>query len=251
MTNRKLIAGNWKMNGLLADGLELAGNLAGRFKPGVDDGFDMLICPPATLIAPIKTVVGDNPVHIGGQDCSHCAPGAHTGDISPDQLKDLGCAYVILGHSERRKDHRESSELVNLKVKNAHKNGLVAIVCVGELEAEREAGREKEVVSEHLDGSLPEGCTPENTVIAYEPVWAIGTGKTATPSDVRDMHAFIREHIKGLVADSDKMRILYGGSVNAANAAELLNVPNVDGALVGGASLKANDFWLIATDWND
>ncbi|CBS86542.1 triose-phosphate isomerase [Azospirillum lipoferum] len=244
---RKLIAGNWKMNGLKADGLDLASDLAGRLKGAGPVAFDMLVCPPFPLLFPVGEAIADSPLALGGQDCAPKTSGAHTGDVAPTMLKDAGCRFVILGHSERRADHGESDSMVNAKAVAAHKEGLVAIVCVGETEAQRDAGQADAVVSGQLAGSIPAGATAENTVIAYEPVWAIGTGKTATPDDVKAMHAHIRAELAGKIADPDKVRILYGGSVKPGNAAELMAVENVDGALVGGASLKADDFWGIAT----
>ena len=244
---RKLIAGNWKMNGLKADGLDLASDLAGRLKGAGPVAFDMLVCPPFPLLFPVGEAIADSPLALGGQDCAPKTSGAHTGDVAPTMLKDAGCRFVILGHSERRADHGESDAVVNAKAVAAHKEGLVAIICVGETEAQRDAGQANAVVSGQLAGSIPAGANPENTVIAYEPVWAIGTGKTATPDDVKAMHAHIRAELAGKIADPDKVRILYGGSVKPGNAAELMAVENVDGALVGGASLKAEDFWGIAT----
>lgn len=244
---RKLIAGNWKMNGLKADGLDLASDLAGRLKGAGPVAFDMLVCPPFPLLFPVGEAIADSPLALGGQDCAPKTSGAHTGDVAPTMLKDAGCRFVILGHSERRADHGESDAVVNTKAVAAHKEGLVAIVCVGETEAQRDAGQANAVVSGQLAGSIPAGANAENTVIAYEPVWAIGTGKTATPDDVKAMHAHIRAELAGKIADPDKVRILYGGSVKPGNAAELMAVDNVDGALVGGASLKADDFWGIAT----
>lgn len=245
--NRKLIAGNWKMNGLKADGLDLASDLAGRLKGAGPVVFDMLVCPPFPLLFPVGEAIADSPLALGGQDCAPKTSGAHTGDVAPTMLKDAGCRFVILGHSERRADHGESDSVVNAKAVAAHKEGLVAIICVGETEAQRDAGQANAVVSGQLAGSIPTGATAENTVIAYEPVWAIGTGKTATPDDVKAMHAHIRAELDGKIAESAKVRILYGGSVKPNNAAELMAVDNVDGALVGGAALKADDFWAIAT----
>ncbi len=244
---RTLIAGNWKMNGLKADGLQLASDLAGRLKGAGNVRFDMLICPPFPLLFPVGEAVKDTPLALGGQDCAAKSKGAHTGDTSPAMLKDAGCRYVIVGHSERRQDHGETDATVASKAAAAHQEGLVALVCVGETWVEREAGKAQDVVGRQVAGSLPEGATAANTVIAYEPVWAIGTGKVATTQDVADMHAFIRNALRERLGDADAVRILYGGSVKPDNAAELLGVENVDGALVGGASLKADDFWAIAT----
>ncbi|WP_029009776.1 triose-phosphate isomerase [Azospirillum halopraeferens] len=244
---RKLIAGNWKMNGLKRDGLDLASDLAGRLKGAGAVPFDMLVCPPFPLLFPVGEAIADSPLALGGQDCAPQEKGAHTGDVSPAMLVDAGCRFVIVGHSERRQDHGEGDAAVAAKAAAAHAGGLVAIICVGETEAERDAGREQEVVGRQLAGSIPEGATAADTVIAYEPVWAIGTGKTATPDDVAAMHGFIRRALRDRMADGDAVRILYGGSVKPSNAGELMAVADVDGALVGGASLKADDFWAIAT----
>ncbi|MGQ9365371.1 triose-phosphate isomerase [Azospirillum sp. ST 5-10] len=243
---RTLIAGNWKMNGLKADGLALASDLAGRLKGAGRVAFDMLVCPPFPLLFPVGEAIADSPLALGGQDCAPQQKGAHTGDVAAAMLVDAGCRYVIVGHSERRQDHGEGDAMIAAKAAAAHSRGLVAIVCVGETEAERDAGAAREVVGRQVAGSLPEGATAANTVVAYEPVWAIGTGKTATPQDVADMHGFIRETLRARLPDADGVRILYGGSVKPANAAELLAVADVDGALVGGASLQADDFWAIA-----
>lgn len=244
---RKLIAGNWKMNGLKADGLELASDLAGRLKGAGAVAFDMLVCPPFPLLFPVGEAIADSPLALGGQDCAAKLSGAHTGDVSPQMLKDAGCGFVILGHSERRQDHGETDAVVKGKAEAAIGQGLVAIVCVGETEAQREAGQADAVVGAQVAGSLPAGANAATVVIAYEPVWAIGTGKTATPADVAAMHGFIRAELAKVLADADKVRILYGGSVKPGNAAELMATADVDGALVGGASLKADDFWAIGT----
>lgn len=205
---------------------------------------DLAICPPFTLVAALADRGG---LPIGGQDCAVKASGAHTGDVSAEMLKDAGAAYVIVGHSERRTDHGETDALVAAKASAAWRAGLVAIVCVGETRAEREAGETLGVVGRQVAGSLPEGTTAANTVVAYEPVWAIGTGLTPTPGDVAEVHGFIRaELVRRFGADGQGIRILYGGSVKPANAAELMAVPEVNGALVGGASLKAADFLGIA-----
>ncbi len=245
MALHKLIAGNWKMNGLRADGLALAdalARLARRDKPACD----LLICPPATLLAPIAVALAGSGIALGGQDCHPKLFGAHTGDISAAMLKDAGCSYVILGHSERRIDHNESDALIRAKVTAAREAGLIAILCVGETLQQRDAGRTLEVVARQLAGSLPDGMDAARLVVAYEPVWAIGTGRTPTVGDVAAVHAHIRAELRSRLADAAQMRILYGGSVKPGNARELLQVPNVDGALVGGASLVAEDFWAIA-----
>ena len=242
---RPLIAGNWKMHGLLASLAEvraLAGELAGHARPAAD----LLLCPPATLLAPLAQALSGSAIELGGQDCHAEAKGAHTGDIAAEMLADLGCRYVIVGHSERRRDHGESDTAVVAKACAAHRAGLTAIVCVGETRAEREAGRALAVVERQLAGSLPAACTAADTVIAYEPVWAIGTGLTPTAAEVAAMHAAIRAALRQrFQAAGEAMRLLYGGSVKASNAGELLALANVDGALVGGASLTAAEFWPI------
>ncbi|MDF2369111.1 triose-phosphate isomerase [Sneathiella sp.] len=245
---RPLIAGNWKMNGLAAAAATELKALVAEAKNHSAPNCDILICPPATLVREMAAVTSDSAVEIGGQDCHGNESGAHTGDISAEMLKDAGASYCIVGHSERRADHDESNATVKAKAEAAHRGGLIAIVCVGETLAEREADKTLEVISDQVKNSLPSGATAANTVIAYEPVWAIGTGKTSTPDDVAAVHAHIRKELGSLLDDSDKMRILYGGSVKGSNAEELMAVENVDGALVGGASLKAVDFWpIVAT----
>ena len=239
---RKLAAGNWKMNGL-ALSLPEARDL-GRMFPS--PACDILICPPATLIAQMVWTVQGSAVKVGGQDCHTKVSGAHTGDISAAMLKDAGASAVILGHSERRTDHGETDALVKAKAEAALAAGLIAIVCVGETEAQRDAGTTLDVVGAQIDGSLPEGATAANLVIAYEPVWAIGTGRTPTIAEIAEVHAFIRERLtRHMGAEAAGVRLLYGGSVKPSNATEIFAVPNVDGALVGGASLKAEDFGKI------
>jgi triosephosphate isomerase len=240
-TPRPLVAGNWKMNGLTA-ALSEAEKLAAGVAPGQTGGCETMLCPPATLLALMRARLGSSPVLVGGQDCHANASGAHTGDISAEMIRDAGGVAVIVGHSERRADHGESNATVQAKAKAAHRAGLIAIVCVGESEAERNAGKALDVVGAQLAGSLPEGAAAANLVVAYEPVWAIGTGKTPTVADVAEVHAFIRAQLQARFKDGAQFRILYGGSVKPSNAAELMGVPNVNGALVGGASLKAEDF---------
>lgn len=228
-----LIAGNWKMNGRKSSVSVLDALLAATV-----DGVELLVCPPFPLLAAFAERAAGSPVRIGGQDC-HAAPdGAHTGDVSADMLADAGCTHVILGHSERRADHGETDAIVGAKVGAAWRAGLVPILCVGETRAEREAGRTLEVVTGQLAGSLPERAGP--LVLAYEPVWAIGTGLVPTPGEVAEVHAALAARL------GPDVPILYGGSVKAANAAELLAVPHVGGALVGGASLEAGQFLAIA-----
>jgi triosephosphate isomerase len=246
---RRLIAGNWKMNGLAKPGLaELKRTIALAKKPA-RLAPEVLICPPATLLAPfraaIKAAKAERRILLGAQDCHAEAAGAHTGDLSAEQLRDAGAAFVIVGHSERRADHGEDNAAVKAKAAAAHRAGLIAIICVGETLAQRDAGDALTIVALQLSGSLPHGAGAANTVIAYEPVWAIGTGRTPTAEDVAAMHAQIRGRLSASITDAARMRILYGGSVKPSNAAELLAVANVDGALVGGASLTAADFWPI------
>jgi triosephosphate isomerase len=237
-----LIAGNWKMNGGLADATALAKAVA-ALPAGPAD---VLVCPPFPFLAAVGQAIAGSRLALGAQDC-HAAPnGAHTGDVSAEMLRDVGCRYVIVGHSERRTNHAETDAVVKAKAEAVLRAGLVAIVCVGETLAERDAGRADAVVAAQLAGSLPASAAAANLVIAYEPVWAIGTGRTPTAAQVADIHAAIRADLVRRFADGAAMRVLYGGSVNAANAAELLAVANVDGALVGGASLKADAFAAIA-----
>jgi triosephosphate isomerase (TIM) len=242
---RPLVAGNWKMNGSRAAAAELD-----RIIPGARGlpAADVMVCPPATLLAQFAAAAQGGPVRIGAQDC-HAEPlGAFTGDLSAEMLKDAGAVAVIVGHSERRGYHGETDADVRKKALAAHRAGLMAIVCVGETRDEREAGRALAVVGAQLDGALPDGATAENLVVAYEPVWAIGTGLTPTPADVAEMHGFIRRQLVARYGEAGQgMRILYGGSVKPSNAAELMAVADVDGALVGGASLKADEFLAIAS----
>ncbi|MBX6367943.1 MAG: triose-phosphate isomerase [Rhodospirillales bacterium] len=250
LTRRKLIAGNWKMNGLKEDGLRLAREVAHRAvaasrAAGAGLHCDVLVCPPATLLFPLAEELTGSPVLLGAQDCHAKPKGAHTGDISALMLRDAGCRFVIVGHSERRADHGETDAMVRAKAEAARAAGLVPIICVGETEAERDAGKTLEVVGRQIAGSVPDGLAPESLVIAYEPVWAIGTGRTPTPDDVADVHAYIRKRLAERVAAAEGVRILYGGSMKPGNAKELLAVENVDGGLIGGASLVATDFWAI------
>lgn len=244
-TRRPLIAGNWKMNGLKASANELAAIGQGADK--VWRKADLLICPPATLLFTSAAIVIGSKVAIGAQDCHPEASGAHTGDLSAEMLADAGATAIIVGHSERRTDHHETDAQVRAKAEAAWRAGLVAIVCVGETQAERDAGKTLDVVGQQLAGSVPDGATAANLVVAYEPVWAIGTGRTPTTKDVEEVHKLIRDRLKDRFSgEGASVRILYGGSVKPSNAAELMAVANVDGALVGGASLKAVDFLAIA-----
>jgi triosephosphate isomerase len=242
---RPLVAGNWKMNGVRASAGEL-----GQMMAGVGDLWrkaDLLICPPSTLISTFAVDALGSHIRIGAQDCHPDAAGAHTGDVSAEMLADAGATAIIVGHSERRADHGESDALVRQKALAAWRAGLVAIVCIGETRSERDGGRTLDVCMQQLAGSLPEGSTAANLVVAYEPVWAIGTGLTPTPGDVAQVHRFIRDSLAGRFKEEGaRMRILYGGSVKPSNAAELMGVAEVNGALVGGASLKAADFLAIA-----
>ena len=234
---KKLAAGNWKMNGLGAslsefDAIEAAAEGAGA---------GVLICPPATLIH--RMAARAQATLIGGQDCHIAADGAHTGDVSAPMLKDAGATHVILGHSERRTNHGETDHMVAAKTAIAWREGLIAVICVGETLEEREGGSTLTVVEGQLSGSVPEGATPENCVIAYEPVWAIGTGKVPTTEEIAEVHPHVRACLTGRLGEgAGEISLLYGGSVKAGNAAEIFAVADVDGALVGGASLKAADF---------
>lgn len=245
---RPLIAGNWKMNGLRADGVALAEAVAAKATAaGAALHCDLLVCPPFTLLSDVGRAVQKSPVALGAQDCHAKEKGAHTGDTSAVMLKDIGCGYVILGHSERRTDHKETDACVKAKATAAIAAGLVAVVCIGETEAERDQGKTLKVVSEQLLGSLPDGANAKTVVVAYEPVWAIGTGRTPTIAEVAEVHAAIRaEAAKKIGKEADGLRILYGGSMKPSNAKELLALADVDGGLIGGASLNVDDFWAIA-----
>jgi triosephosphate isomerase (TIM) len=247
MTNaiRPLIAGNWKMNGLKAARSEFEAMLAGA--PAIAAKADLLVCPPATLIAAFADEAHSSAVKVGAQDCHPKPSGAHTGDISAEMLADAGATAIIVGHSERRADHGESDLLVRQKAEAVWRAGLVAIVCIGESEEQRNAGQTLDILRGQLNKSLPDASTASNLVVAYEPIWAIGTGRTPTAADVEQIHKFIRDSlIERFKGEGARMRILYGGSVKPSNAAELMAVANVNGALVGGASLKAADFLAIA-----
>jgi triosephosphate isomerase len=242
---RQLIAGNWKMNGLTVAGARLAGAIR-EAAAAAPPPCDLLVCPPFTLVSVLAHVLLGSGVAVGAQDCHARASGAHTGDVSAPMLRDAGATAVILGHSERRADHGETDAAVHAKTEAALAAGLVPIVCVGETLAEREAGRQDAVVAAQLAGSLPDGFAATG-VVAYEPVWAIGTGKTPTEAEIAAMHAMIRRVLgERFGAAGEGVRILYGGSVKPANAAAILALPEVGGALVGGASLVAEDFMAIA-----
>jgi triosephosphate isomerase len=238
---RALVAGNWKMNGSIAM-LKEPRLLAAMLKD-VKLKADVMVCPPAVLLRRVKSILKGSKIKLGGQDCHWAASGAHTGDVSAEMLKEAGCAAAIVGHSERRANHGETDAMVQQKARACQRSGLSAIICIGETLEERKAGSTLDVVARQLKGSLPEGSLSANTVIAYEPVWAIGTGLTPTTAEVAEVHALIRAELKGLMGgEGAQTRILYGGSVKPGNAAELMGQPNVNGALVGGASLKAADF---------
>ena len=242
---RPLVAGNWKMNGLAAAVSEATAVQEGLGKLGAKAP-DVMICPPATLLARMADAPRGSHITVGAQDCHTSPSGAHTGDISAEMVKDAGAAAVIVGHSERRADHGELDRVVRAKATAAHRAGLTAIVCIGETKGERLAELTLQVVARQLAASLPETTSGENTVVAYEPIWAIGTGLTPSPEDVATVHAAIREHLERRFGPAGaRIRILYGGSVKPQNARELLSLPHVNGALVGGASLKAADFLAI------
>ena len=244
MTRRKLAAGNWKMNGLAAASAELDALIAASAGAGAAE---VLICPPATLIAGFAAKARGSAVAIGAQDCHAAASGAPTGDLSAEMIADAGGTHVIVGHSERRADHGEGDAEVRAKAEAGWRAGLIAIVCVGETEAERDAGRALEIVGGQLAGSIPHGATAASSVVAYEPVWAIGTGRTPSLNEIAEMHDFMRARlVERFGPDTgNAVRVLYGGSVKPGNADEIFAVSNVDGGLVGGASLKAADFSAI------
>jgi triosephosphate isomerase (TIM) len=242
---RPLIAGNWKMNGLKSSAAEFEAMLAGA--PALAAKADLLVCPPATLIADFADKASGSKIMVGAQDCHPTASGAHTGDLSAEMLADAGARAIIVGHSERRADHGEGDALVRQKAEAAWRAGVTAIVCIGETRGQRDAGQTLDICGGQLAGSLPDGATAAKLVVAYEPVWAIGTGLTPTAKDVEEVHRFIRGVLTDRFgAEGGRIRILYGGSVKPSNAAELMGVANVNGALVGGASLKAADFLAIA-----
>ena len=242
---RPLVAGNWKMNGTRAS-LDQIKAMAEGVKGPLAQKVESLICPPSTLLYVATALCEDSPLMIGAQDCHQNASGAHTGDISAEMIADCFGTHVIVGHSERRTDHAETDHLVRAKANAAYAADLIAIICIGETAEQRKSGQTLDVLKRQLDGSLPDEAIAANTVIAYEPVWAIGTGLTPTVEDVREAHAFMREElVKRFGGEGRGMRILYGGSVKPSNASELMAIENVDGALIGGASLKASDFLSI------
>ena len=238
-----LVAGNWKMNGL-------AGSIAEAVRIAEDNpspNCDIVICPPAVLLSRMAERLAGTSVRLGGQDCHPSDSGAHTGDQSAQMLADAGAAFVIVGHSERRSDHSESNELVRSKVQAAWRAGLTAIVCVGESEQERNSGCERDIVGEQLEAGIPDQARASGLIVAYEPVWAIGTGRTASADEIGDMHIFIRQVCIEKFSGNEgaEMKLIYGGSVNQTNAASIFSIPHVNGALVGGASLKASSFTSI------
>lgn len=249
---RPLVAGNWKMNGLrasIAEAEAVSQALGGTLK---GTPADVMIAPPATLLAQMAWALKDGPVLLAGQDCHAKVSGAHTGDIAAEMVKEAGACAVIAGHSERRADHGETDMQVRAKAEAALRAGLAAIVCIGETRGEREAGLTLDVVQRQLKGSLPDAATAATTIVAYEPVWAIGTGLTPTIADVAEVHGAIRRDLMARFKDEGaKMRILYGGSVKPENAKALMSVENVNGALVGGASLKAADFLAIIRAYHE
>ena len=244
LRQKPIVVGNWKMNGLCAEGDALVRNLLRGLADHGRRGA-LGVCPPATLLAMIGELLSDGQISLGGQDCSPENSGAFTGDLSAPMLSDVGCSFALVGHSERRHGHGETDAVVKAKAEAAFRAGLEVILCIGETEAEWEAGERLSVLDRQLERGLPEGANAERLIIAYEPVWAIGTGKTPTMDDIASTHAHLRSKLAGLVATGAEMPILYGGSVKPANAGEILAIDNVDGALVGGASLKADEFLAI------
>jgi triosephosphate isomerase len=243
---RPLVAGNWKMSGLRTSISEL-GRVIDRYDATLAEGVDLLVCPPATLISAFADRAKGTKVAIGAQDCHAKASGAHTGDLSAEMLRDAGASAVIVGHSERRSDHGETDVVVRAKAEAALRAKLMAIVCVGETQEQRASGKTLEIVGAQLKASVPAGARPASVVIAYEPVWAIGTGLTPTPDDVAEVHRMIRDGLERRFGTTARgIRVLYGGSVKPDNASALLTVEDVDGALVGGASLQADDFLAIS-----
>jgi len=243
---RPLIAGNWKMNGLKHDGAALAGALVQDIGKTGAVGCELLVCPPATLLYTTAVIALGSAVAVGGQDCHAQASGAHTGDVSAAMLRDGGATYVIVGHSERRTDHGEHDAAVLAKAEAAQAAGLTAIVCIGETEAQYVAGQTFDILARQIAGSVPQGAKAANTVVAYEPVWAIGTGRTPTNDEIAAAHRHIRAELAKRTGEAAGIRLLYGGSVKPSNAAAILRLADVDGALVGGASLNAADFAAIA-----
>ena len=243
---RPLVAGNWKMNGLRADAKALAEVVAANHKEAGDIACDVLVCPPFHLLTEVATAIEGSGVELGAQTCHVATSGAHTGDVSAEMIADCGATYVIVGHSERRADHGESDADVKAQAEAGHRAGLKAIVCIGETLDERDAGSALSVVESQIAGSMPDAATAENTVVAYEPVWAIGTGRTANTDEITEVHDHIRSLMVARFGDEGAgMRILYGGSMKAENAEGILAVEHVNGGLIGGAALKPETFWPI------
>ena len=244
---KNIVAGNWKMNTTLQEGVALAKEIDAALA-GVSTKCDVIIATPFTHLVSVVNAIDTKRIGVGAENCADRTEGAYTGEVSAKMVASTGAQYVILGHSERRADHCEINEIVQKKARAAHENGLKTIICIGESEAERDAGKALDVCTKQISGSVPDNATAADTVIAYEPIWAIGTGKTPTPADVEEVHAAVRKALAKKLgkAQANKMRILYGGSVKPGNAKEFLSLPDVDGALIGGASLKTADFLGIA-----
>ena len=244
---RPLIVGNWKMNGLKKDAKKLASNFAEQMINIKNSKIDIVVCPSSPLLGLVSDALNGSGIKVGSQDNSHAKSGAHTGEISPLLLKNVGCSYAIVGHSERRTSHGEDNKIVKAKAGAAIDAGMIAIICIGETLKERRAGRAISANRNQLLGSLPQNTSAKNTVIAYEPIWAIGTGEVATPAQVQEVHILIRaELVKEIGAiEAARTRILYGGSIKSNNVEELITLPDVDGGLIGGASLVASEFWAI------
>ena len=245
MKRRPLVVGNWKMNGLTNFIGDLAGILANKVARKKSHPFDMLICPPTTLLHPIGKIITETGLLMGGQDCHTGKSGAHTGDISAEMLKDVGCSYVILGHSERRADHIETDEIVKRKVDAAMDANLISIICVGETASERKNGVTADVVTKQILACVPQNATAESIVVAYEPVWAIGTGENAEISYIEEIHSFIKEELRNKKNSTNGISVVYGGSVNLDNYKEIYSSNMVDGLLIGGASLDSDTFTKI------
>jgi triosephosphate isomerase len=246
---RLLIVGNWKMNCLKVDGITLAGSLAQNFKKLPVSYFDMVICPPFTLLGVIESTISDSNIKLGAQNCHALEKGSHTGDISAIMLAELGCRFVIIGHAEQRTGHGETDADVKEKAAVVNNAGMTSIICIGETAEEHDAGKTFEVVKKQISRSLPNnGATASNTVIAYEPIWAIGTGRAPSMVQIQNVHALIRSELTNILGKghSNVIRILYGGSLSPINAREILSLKDVDGGLIGGASLRSEDFWAIA-----
>ena len=245
---RPLIAGNWKMNGLRADGRILASSLSDLMKDETDAVFDLAVCPPFTLIAAVGDALAGSAISLGAQDCHPAEKGAHTGDVSAAMLADLGCDFVIVGHSERRTNHQETDTAVQARAAAVQAQGMAAIICIGETEEQRDGAETLDVIKSQLAGSVPEPSAAANTVIAYEPIWAIGTGRTPSTNEVQEVHALIRAELTAALGAEEAVgvRVLYGGSMKPENARDLLALEDVDGGLIGGASLTVEGFWAIA-----